>query len=100
MPVIFESVQDETELLLPDNLLHSNSPVQKMVSEINEEDWREIEIVGWLYQFYISEKERPGHRQGGQGRGHPGGHPAVYSQLDRQVHGPEYFWTAMAGYLP
>ena len=57
MPFLFEEVADCTELLLPDNLLHSNSLIRKMVSEINEEDWQKVEIIGWLYQFYISEKK-------------------------------------------
>src|SRR5208283_350864 len=57
MPFLFEKIDDETELLLPDNLLHSDSLVRQLVSEIDEADWQEIEIIGWLYQFYISEKK-------------------------------------------
>ncbi|WP_164102236.1 BREX-1 system adenine-specific DNA-methyltransferase PglX [Candidatus Laterigemmans baculatus] len=57
MPFLFERIDDETELLLPDNLLHSDSLIRTLVSEIPEEDWREVEIIGWLYQFYISEKK-------------------------------------------
>lgn len=57
MPFLFEKIDDETELLLPDNLLHSDSVVRKLVGEIDEEDWQEVEIIGWLYQFYISEKK-------------------------------------------
>lgn len=57
MPFLFEWVSDASELLLPDNLLQTNSPLRKLVNEIPEEDWQEIEIVGWLYQFYISEKK-------------------------------------------
>jgi type II restriction/modification system DNA methylase subunit YeeA len=57
IPFLFERVQDYTELLLPDNLLHSDSIIRKLVSGIDEEDWQEIEIIGWLYQFYISEKK-------------------------------------------
>jgi type II restriction/modification system DNA methylase subunit YeeA len=57
MPFLFEYVQDYTELLFPDNLLHSDSIIRKLVSGIDEEDWQEIEIIGWLYQFYISEKK-------------------------------------------
>lgn len=57
MPFLFERIDDETELLLPDNLLHSNSLIRKLVNEIDEEDWQEVEILGWLYQFYISEKK-------------------------------------------
>ena len=57
MPFLFERLDDETELLLPDNLLHSDSLIRKLVTAIPEEDWQEIEIIGWLYQFYISEKK-------------------------------------------
>lgn len=57
MPFLFERIDDETELLLPDNLLHSDSVIRQMVNEIEEADWQEIEIIGWLYQFYISEKK-------------------------------------------
>ncbi|EFK05729.1 restriction enzyme family protein [delta proteobacterium NaphS2] len=57
MPFLFEEIGGYTELLMPDNLLHSNSPVRNLVNEISEEDWKEIEIIGWLYQFYISEKK-------------------------------------------
>ncbi len=57
MPFLFERVSDASELLLPENLLQTSSPIRKMVTEIPEEDWQKIEIVGWLYQFYISEKK-------------------------------------------
>jgi hypothetical protein len=57
MPFLFEKIDDETELLLPENLLQSDSIVRKLVSEIDEAEWQEIEIIGWLYQFYISDKK-------------------------------------------
>jgi hypothetical protein len=57
MPFLFEKIDDETELLLPENLLHSDSLIRKLVNEIPEEEWKDIEIIGWLYQFYISEKK-------------------------------------------
>ncbi len=57
MPFLFERIDDETELLLPDNLLHSDSLIRKLVNEIDEADWQQVEIIGWLYQFYISEKK-------------------------------------------
>ncbi|HZX49389.1 MAG TPA: BREX-1 system adenine-specific DNA-methyltransferase PglX [Nitrospirota bacterium] len=57
MPFLFERLDDPTELLLPDNLLNTNSVIRHIVSEIPEEDWKEVEIIGWLYQFYISEKK-------------------------------------------
>lgn len=58
MPMMFERIQDYTELLLPDNLLAKGSVVRDLVSQIDEEDWKEqVEIIGWLYQYYISEKK-------------------------------------------
>lgn len=57
MPFLFESIDDATELLLPENLLHSDSLIRRLVNEIPEEDWETVEVVGWLYQFYISEKK-------------------------------------------
>lgn len=57
MPFLFERIDDETELLLPDNLLRTDSVIAKLVASIEEEDWKEVEIIGWLYQFYISEKK-------------------------------------------
>lgn len=57
MPFLFERIDDDSELLLPDNLLRSDSVIAKLVEEIPEGDWAEVEIIGWLYQFYISEKK-------------------------------------------
>ena len=57
MPFLFERIDDDSELLLPDNLLRSDSVIAKLVEAIQEEDWAEVEIIGWLYQFYISEKK-------------------------------------------
>lgn len=58
MPVIFEEIEDFTELLLPDNLLQEGSIIRDLVTSINEEDWKkQVEIIGWLYQYYISEKK-------------------------------------------
>lgn len=57
MPFLFERIDDETELLMPDNLLHSGSVIRKLVEEIDEESWEKVEIIGWIYQFYISEKK-------------------------------------------
>ena len=57
MPFLFERIDDETELLLPDNLLHSDSVIRQLVNSIDEDNWSEIEIIGWLYQFYISERK-------------------------------------------
>ncbi|MGF6644263.1 BREX-1 system adenine-specific DNA-methyltransferase PglX [Paraburkholderia sp. GAS82] len=57
MPFLFEAVDDATELLLPDNLTKTDSLIRELVNTIPEDDWANIEIIGWLYQFYISEKK-------------------------------------------
>lgn len=58
MPFLFEKVSDLSELLLPDNLLATDSLIRKLVTGIEESQWKEgVEIIGWLYQFYISEKK-------------------------------------------
>ena len=58
IPQMFEKISDYTELLLPNNLLEEGSVIRKMVEDIEESDWREeVEIIGWMYQYYISEKK-------------------------------------------
>jgi len=57
MPSMFEKISDYTELLLPQDLLSPNSIRAKVVSSMSEEDCTDIEVIGWLYQFYISEKK-------------------------------------------
>lgn len=57
MPFLFESLDDATELLLPDGLLRTDSLLAPLVTKIDEADWQDVEIIGWLYQFYISEKK-------------------------------------------
>ena len=57
MPFLFEALDDEAELLLPDNLTRTDSVLRGLVDGIPEEDWKQVEVIGWLYQFYISEKK-------------------------------------------
>ncbi|HDT2977794.1 TPA: BREX-1 system adenine-specific DNA-methyltransferase PglX, partial [Klebsiella pneumoniae subsp. pneumoniae] len=57
MPFLFEAVDDEAELLLPDNLTRTDSILRGLVDSIPPEDWEDVEVIGWLYQFYISEKK-------------------------------------------
>ncbi|MDO9558599.1 MAG: BREX-1 system adenine-specific DNA-methyltransferase PglX [Syntrophales bacterium] len=57
MPFLFEALDDETELLLPDDLLTEHSVAQGFRSAITDGDCAEVEIIGWLYQFYIAEKK-------------------------------------------
>lgn len=57
MPFLFDALDDETELLLPDNLTRTDSILRGLVDSIPEDDWQQVEVIGWLYQFYISEKK-------------------------------------------
>jgi len=57
MPFLFEKLADYTELLLPESLLHADSLINRLVSELDEGDFQEVEVIGWLYQFYMSEKK-------------------------------------------
>jgi len=57
MPYLFERIQDFTELLMPDDLLSDNSILAKMRAVMTAETCQDVEVIGWLYQFYISEKK-------------------------------------------
>ncbi|HCI4589555.1 TPA: BREX-1 system adenine-specific DNA-methyltransferase PglX [Klebsiella quasipneumoniae subsp. quasipneumoniae] len=57
MPFLFEAVNDDIELVLPDNLTRTDSILRGLVDTIPEEEWKQVEVIGWLYQFYISEKK-------------------------------------------
>jgi len=56
-PFLFETIDDYTELLLPDDLTSEFSIVQDVIDGMTDEDCQQVEILGWLYQFYISEKK-------------------------------------------
>lgn len=55
MPFLFDSIDSVTSLLLPDDLTRSDSIIADLVQQVDEESWQHVEIIGWLYQFYISE---------------------------------------------
>ena len=58
LPGMFRKVDDYTVLLFPDNLLREGSVIQQMIEMIPEEDWKDaVQIIGWLYQYYNSEKK-------------------------------------------
>lgn len=57
LPRMFEKMGGYTELLFPNNILKADSVLGRMVTDIPEEDWTDqVQIIGWLYQYYISEK--------------------------------------------
>ena len=57
LPFMFEKIADFTELLFPGNILQEGSVIRDLVTSIDDADWQEVEIIGWLYQYYISEKK-------------------------------------------
>jgi len=56
-PFLFERINDYTELLVPDDLVSDFSIVNEVREGMLPEDSTQVEIIGWLYQFYISEKK-------------------------------------------
>ncbi len=57
LPTLFEGLDDATELLLPDDQITDGSIAGAFRSQISDDDCEDVEIIGWLYQFYISEKK-------------------------------------------
>src|SRR5690606_29649499 len=57
MPFLFERINGYTELLLPEDLLSDQSILADFRKGMTEANAREVEVIGWLYQFYISEKK-------------------------------------------
>lgn len=56
LPQMFEKLGGFSELLLPNNILKQDSVLGRMVTDIPEEDWTDqVQIIGWLYQFYNTE---------------------------------------------
>lgn len=57
MPFMFEPEADYTELLIPGNLLATGSILTEATKTLTEEACTDVEVIGWLYQFYISERK-------------------------------------------
>lgn len=57
MPFMFERAGDFTELLIPANLLADDSVLNRSVTVLTEDVCKDVEVIGWLYQFYISERK-------------------------------------------
>ena len=57
MPFLFQRIDDYTELLMPDDLLSSSSVLADMREAMPADACEDVEIIGWLYQFYISDKK-------------------------------------------
>ena len=57
MPFLFPQIDDYTALLMPADLLSEESILAGIRETLTAETCRDVEVIGWLYQFYISEKK-------------------------------------------
>lgn len=59
LPFMFETIDDYKEILFPDGLLSKESFLRDMtdITIIPEISWEKVEIIGWLYQYYIAEEK-------------------------------------------
>jgi type II restriction/modification system DNA methylase subunit YeeA len=57
MPFLFQRIDDYTELLMSDDLLSGNSILAYTREAMTPDACEDVEVIGWLYQFYISEKK-------------------------------------------
>lgn len=57
IPQVFDGVTDYIDILIPDNLLNDTGFITKVINEVPENNYNQVEIIGWLYQYYISEKK-------------------------------------------
>ena len=57
IPQVFDGITDYIDILIPDNLLNDSGYVTKLLKDVSEDNFSKVEIIGWLYQYYISEKK-------------------------------------------
>lgn len=59
MPFMFETIEGYMEVLFPEGLLGTDTFVRQLINTelISEDDWGKIEIIGWLYQYYIADQK-------------------------------------------
>ena len=61
LPALFERTNDYTELLLNLSVVDREGVVYHLIHDIDEDDFNiekggQVEIIGWMYQYYISER--------------------------------------------
>lgn len=58
LPYLFSTTNDDfSDILLPDDLLSSSSIIAKLLEALDDENCENVEVIGWLYQYYISERK-------------------------------------------
>lgn len=55
LPGVFQPVDACMALLLPANLMDPDGVIGRMVGDIDEDDWADVQVLGWMYQYYNSE---------------------------------------------
>lgn len=59
IPQVFDGITDYIDILIPDNLLNDTGFITKVINEVAESNYNQVEIIGWLYQYYNQiEKDR------------------------------------------
>lgn len=59
IPQVFDGITDYIDILIPDNLLNDAGFITKVINEVPENNYNQVEIIGWLYQYYNqTEKDR------------------------------------------
>ena len=100
MPFMFEKIEDYTELLMPLDLLSENSVLHDLREALSPEACEDVEVIGWLYQYYISERkdkvfEALKQNQKIRGGGYSCGDAVVHAALDRVLSGGEFARAAV-----
>ncbi|MCR6719037.1 MAG: BREX-1 system adenine-specific DNA-methyltransferase PglX [Chitinophagaceae bacterium] len=101
---IFGAIDDYTELLLPDDILTENGFLNYLntTEAISDDDYRQVELIGWLYQFYISEKKDEvfaGFKKNKKSRSqrYTRSHTNFHNELDRKIFGSKHYWPNLVG---
>lgn len=59
IPQVFDGITDYIDILIPDNLLNDTGFITKIINDVPENNYNQVEIIGWLYQYYNQlEKDR------------------------------------------
>ncbi len=59
IPQVFDGITDYIDILIPDNLLNDTGFITKVIKDVPEDNYNQVEIIGWLYQYYNQiEKDR------------------------------------------
>ena len=53
IPQVFDGITDYIDILVPDNLLNDSGYITKLLKDVSEDNFEQVEIIGWLYQYYI-----------------------------------------------